>query len=184
MDTESRIAELERRVRELEDKEAISELLVRYGQVVDDQDAVALRELFTDDARFHSANGLMDGRGIDGVMQHLAGRWDMIKTSYHFTHGHIIDLDSADSDMATGVLFSHAEIVRDGVPMISALRYDDRYRREAGIWRFAERKLSFYYYVEAADYVGDLRSDAPVRVGATAVPADLPRHDPTGQTHE
>jgi hypothetical protein len=114
---------------------------MHYGQVVEDQDADGVRELFTEDARFHSASVLMDGRGIEGVMQHLAGRWDIIKTSYHIAHGHIIDLDTDQPDEATGVLFSHAEVLRDGTPMISALRYDDRYRRVEENWRFAERKF-------------------------------------------
>jgi len=180
MDTEARLARLEHQVKGLEDKQSIADLLVRYGQVVDDQDPNGLRELFTEDARFHSANGLMDGRGIDGVMEHLAGRWDMIKTSYHFTHGHIIDLDPDHPDEASGLLFSHAEIVRDGTPMISALRYDDQYRRVDATWRFSERKLSFFYYVEADSYAAELSSDTPVRVGATGQPADLPRRDLAG----
>jgi len=139
MENEVRLAELEHRIKGLEDKQAVADLLIRYGQVVDDQDADGVRELFTEDARFHSANGLMDGRGIEGVMQHLASRWDIIKTSYHITRGHILDTDQPDE--ATGVLFSHAEIARDGTPMISACRYDDRYRRVEGNWRFAERKF-------------------------------------------
>jgi 3-phenylpropionate/cinnamic acid dioxygenase small subunit len=158
MENEVRLAELEHRIKGLEDKQAVADLLIRYGQVVDDQDADGVRELFTEDARFHSANGLRDGRGIEGVMQHLASRWDIIKTSYHITHGHILDTDQPDE--ATGVLFSHAEIARDGTPMISTCRYDDRYRR-----------------VEADAYVADLITDTPVRVGATARPADLPRPD-------
>ena len=180
MDTESRLARLEHQVTGLEDKQSIADLLVRYGEVVDDQDPDGLRKLFTDDARFYSANGVMDGRGIDGVMQHLAGRWDIIKTSYHITHGHIIDLDPIDPDAASGVLFSHAEIVREGTPMLSALRYDDHYRRVDGDWRFAERKLSFFYYVEAHNYVTDLMTDTPVRADATPRPADLPRRDVSG----
>lgn len=182
MDTEARLADLDRRLGGLEDKEAISDLLVRYGEHVDNKDENKLRELFTDDARFYSANGLMDGRGIDAVMAHLGGRWDIIKTSYHITHGNIVDLDAANPDEATGVLFSHAEIVRDGVPMISALRYDDRYRRVDGRWRFSERKLSFFYYVEASGYIADLMTDTPVRVDATARPADLPLQNRAGTT--
>ncbi|MEL0140032.1 MAG: nuclear transport factor 2 family protein [Acidimicrobiaceae bacterium] len=179
----SRLAELERRVQQLEDKDEIAQLGVRYGEAVDDKDADALRNLFTDDAQFHSANGLMDGRGIDGVMHHLAGRWGIIRTSFHNTHGHLIELDANDPDVATGVLFSHAEVVRDDVPMISALRYDDQYRRVDGRWRFAERMLSFFYYVEASDYVADLKTDTPVRVGAAPVAADLPRPDPKVADH-
>ena len=52
MDTESRLARLEHQVKGLEDKQSIADLLVRYGEVVDDQDPEGLRKLFTDDARF------------------------------------------------------------------------------------------------------------------------------------
>ena len=177
MDNDARIAELEHRLQGLEDKNAITDLAVRYGEYVDDHNAAGLRELFTDDARFHSANGLMDGNGIEGIMQHLAGRWDIIQTSFHITHGHVIEVDSGDRDQATGVLFSHAEVVREGTPMISALRYDDRYRRIDGTWRFSERKLSFFYYVEASGYIADLMTDTPVRVDATPRRADVPRRE-------
>lgn len=173
MDSDDRLAALERRVQELEDRAQIEELAVRYGEVVDNHDGPGLRALFTADARFHSTNGVMDGRGIDAVMDVLAGRWDMIKTSLHVSHGHIIEIDPGDPDRAAGVLFSHAEVVRGGTPMISALRYDDAYRRSAGRWLFAERRLSFFYYVDAATYIDDLMTETPVRADATPRPADI-----------
>ena len=177
-DLEGRLGDIERRVRALEDKDEIAALAVRYGEVVDSHDAEALRALFTDDARFHSANGVMDGQGIDAVMQVLAGRWDVIKTSLHVSHGHVVELNDTDPNRATGTVFSHAEVVRNATPMISALRYDDVYRRVEGRWLFAERKLSFFYYVDAATYIDDLMSDTPVRADATPRPADLgPRRD-------
>lgn len=174
MDEELRLSDLEARVRGLEDKDEIAELAVRYGHIVDDHDAKKLRGLFTDDARMHYANGVADGQGVDGIMELLAGRWDMIQTSFHVSHGHTIDLDPADPDRATGVVFSHAEVTRNGQPMLSALRYDDVYRRVDGRWRFAERLLSFYYYVEAATYVDDLLSGTPVHAGPNPFAADIP----------
>jgi ketosteroid isomerase-like protein len=174
MDVESQVAGLETRLRRLEDKDEIAELAARYCVVVDEHDAAGLRSLFTDDARFHYANGVADGQGIDGVMQVLAGRWDTIQSSLHVTHGHMIELDPVDPDGATGVLFSHAEVTRNGQPMLSAVRYDDRYRRADGQWCFAERMLSFYYYVEVASYVDDLLSGTPVNAGPTPLVADIP----------
>ena len=175
MDTEVRLAELERRLQAVEDKDEIRELAARYCVVIDDHDHDALRAMFTDDARFHSANGLMDGQGIDGVMEVLSGRWDNIAMSYHVTHGHTIELDPNDPDRATGVAASHAEVLRGGKPMRSALLYDDVYRRVDGRWRFAERKLSFYYYLEVETFADDLMSGKPLNIDGNARLADLPR---------
>lgn len=175
MEIQDRMADLERRLEKLEAKDAIAVLAVRYGEVVDNRDAAGLRALFTDDARWHWANGVVDGRGIDQVMEVLAGRWDTIDSSLHVTHGHVIELDPDLPDQATGVLFSHAEVLRDGNAMISAVRYDDVYRSVDNTWRFSERKLSFFYYVNADSYTGDLVSGTPVRVGGSSVAADYPR---------
>lgn len=173
MDVEARLAELEGRVRELEDRDQIKQLAVRYCDVVDSHDAAGLRAQFTNDARWYWVNGVVDARGIDEVMDALAGRWDTILGSFHITHGHAVDMDVDDPDRATGLLFSHAEVLRDNNPMISAVRYDDVYRRVAGEWLFAERKLSFYYYVDAATYVDDLVSGTPVNAAGTKLAADL-----------
>ena len=49
-----------------------------------------------------------------------------------------------------GTLSAHAELWRNEQTMVTALRYDDVYRREEGVWRFAERALSFLYYAPLA----------------------------------
>ena len=174
METEARLTLIEDRIQALEDREQIRELAVRYCKVVDDMDAVALRAMFTEDAWFHSANEVMDGRGLDAVVETLSGRWHTILTSMHITHGHVVELDLTDADRATGMVFSHAEVVRDGKPMLSAVQYDDVYRRVDEQWRFAERQLSFFYYVDVESYAADLMSGTPVNAGATALPADVP----------
>lgn len=172
-DVAARLAVLENRVQELEDRDQIKQLAVRYGDVVDAHDAAGLRAQFTEDARWYWVNGVVDAQGIEAVMDALAGRWDTILGSFHVTHGHAVDMDPNDPDRATGLLLSHAEVLRENNPMISAVRYDDVYRRVSGEWLFAERKLSFYYYVNASTYVGDLVSGTPVNAVGTKLAADL-----------
>lgn len=120
------------------------------------------------------ANGKIDARGIEEVMDALATRWAMIDTSLHVVQGHYVALDENNPNVATGVLFSHAEVVIDQLPRISALRYDDTYRVVDGNWKFAERVLSFFYYVDAENYVEQLSSGLPVRLGTTPWPSDFP----------
>ncbi len=96
--------------------------------------------------------------------------------SLHVTHGHIIDLDPNHPDQASGVLFGHAELIpRDPEQgsKLAALRYDDEYRRVDGKWHFSERCLSFFYRLDAADYLQDIVSDMPVKGGETPLPADF-----------
>ena len=98
------------------------------------------------------------------------------RNSLHVTHGHIIDLDPDDPNSASGVLFCHAEVIpRDPEEgsKVAALRYDDKYRRADGKWRFSERCLSFFYRLDAADYLKGLMSDTPVKGGEAALPADF-----------
>ena len=63
--------------------------------------------------------------------------------------------------------------------MVTAVRYDDLYEKSGGLWRFAERLLSFFYYLNVKDYpvaMGTLErnhaSDKPVA-------ADFPERLPT-----
>ena len=65
--------------------------------------------------------------------------------SNHFTHDRIVEFDHMDPDRATGLVSAHAEMQRQGQPMLAAIRYQDVYQRCEGRWRFRERGLSFVY---------------------------------------
>ncbi len=65
-------------------------------------------------------------------------------------------------------------MVRGGRALVTALRYHDTYRREGGRWRFADRLLSFLYYVPAAEYAEALASPSRMRVYAEPGEADWP----------
>ena len=62
------LEEFEKRLQKLEDREAIRELVARYGQVVDDRDLEGVQALFTDDAVFRTQGGEMNATGLAAVM--------------------------------------------------------------------------------------------------------------------
>ena len=172
---------LERRLRRLEDRVEIGELVMRYGLVMDDRDVDAMPQLFTPDVRIRSADGVMDARGGDAAVAIFLGRFTVLGPTTHFTHDGLVEFDQADDDRATGLVLSHAEMQRKGQPMLAAMRYRDVYRRWEGRWRFAERLLSFMYYVPTAEYLDAFGPglDRRMRAYDRAVPADWPEQLPT-----
>ena len=149
-------ADFAARLRRLEDRAEIADLVTRYGLAMDDRDVAAFDALFTEDVRIWSADGVMDSRGFGPVTEMFKGRFAVLGPSNHFTHDRLVEFDDADPDRATGLVLSHAEMQRRGQPMLAAIRYRDVYRRVDGRWKFAERGLSFMYYVPTAEYLDAL----------------------------
>jgi ketosteroid isomerase-like protein len=176
---------LEQRLRRLEDRVEIGELVTRYGLVMDDRDVDAMPDLFTPDVRVRSADGVMDARGRDAAVAMFRGRFTVLGPSNHFTHDRLVEFDADDDDCATGLVLSHAEMQRKGQPMLAAMRYHDVYRRWQGRWCFAERVLSFMYYVPTAEYLDAFGPglDRRMRAYDHAVPADWPEQLPTWQRY-
>lgn len=169
-------ADLERRIRRLEDRDSICELIARYGLVMDDRDMENMNSLFTADVVVRSIDGVMNSTGREAAVELFRGRFKVLGPSNHFSHDKIIRFDEADPDRATGLVLSHAEMNRKGQAMITAIRYQDAYRREQGQWRFSERVLQFFYYVPAAQYLEALGSGLATRNRAYETPmaADWP----------
>jgi uncharacterized protein (TIGR02246 family) len=166
---------LEARIKALEDIEAIRNLTARYGFVIDDRDIEAVGDCFTQDGRFRSVDGRMDARGREAVVDQFHARFAALTTGNHIAHQQVVELDPDDPDRATGLLSSHAEVVRLGKTMLSALRYRDEFRRCAdGKWRFADRELSFFYYLEPADYPALLGTELRNHAYEEPLPADVP----------
>jgi ketosteroid isomerase-like protein len=173
---------LEKRIQALEHREQIRELVARYGMLIDNRDLAAVGELFCREGRFRSRDGVLDARGRGAVMEQFKGRYAALGPTNHFVHEHIISLDERDPDSATGLVTSHAEVVRNEEPMWVAMRYADVYRREDGRWRFADRLLSFFYYLPVRDYVRFLGVPERMRAYETPGMADYPEALPTWNT--
>jgi ketosteroid isomerase-like protein len=169
------LASLEKRIRQLEDREQIKELVSRYGFVVDNRDLKGLEACFTETAAVLSKDGRHASRGREDVMKQYNHRFSFLGPTNHFTHNHVISFDETNPDRAYGYLNAHGEVVRNGHAMMSALRYDDEYARDKdGKWKFQLRMMTYLYYLkfdEIQKYLGD-----PMRVRAYPEPqrADWP----------
>ncbi|NKQ55791.1 nuclear transport factor 2 family protein [Amycolatopsis sp. K13G38] len=163
---------VEERVARIEDRTEITDLAVLYGYVMDERDVEGIRRIFCDDATLRSADGVFAASGIEEIVRTYEGRFAALGATNHFTHGHVIRFDGPDS--ARGLLASHAEVVRDGKPMVVALRYQDSYRRTAQGWKFADRLMSYMYYVDVREYAEALGTALRVRAYGDQRPADWP----------
>jgi hypothetical protein len=144
--------DLECRIRRLEDLEEIRGLAVRYGVLVDERDVDGLCGLFSADGELRTMSGPSKGRGAEAIAEYYRAGYRVLGPTNHFTHGHLVDFDADDADRATGLVFAHAEVVRGGAPMVTALRYHDTYLRTPTGWRFRERIQSYMYFVDVREY--------------------------------
>lgn len=176
--------DLEARIARLEAESQIRQLIARYCFAIDDRDIDAIRALFTDDACVRSADGVMNASGIEAIIAQYHGRFDVLGAGQHFMHDIRLDFDDTDPDTARGLVSGHAELWRTGQMMVTALRYDDRYRRTPAGWRIAERTIGFLYYVPLADYPGILRTRARNRAYGDAREADFPEKLPSWIAYE
>lgn len=164
----------EDRIRQIEDREAIKDLVVLYGFVMDERDVPSIRKLFTEDAELRSADGVFAAVGIDRIIETYEGRFAALGPTNHVSHGHVVRLDPQDPDSASGLVAASAEVVRNGETMLVALRYHDRYRRTADGWRISYRKMGYMYYMPAAEYVEGLKDEGRNRAYGDRRPADWP----------
>lgn len=165
---------LEDRLRRVEDRLDITDLVQLYGYVMDERDLDGLPRLFTSDAELHSEDGVFKAIGLDAIRETYAGRYAALGPTYHYAHGVIVRFDDSDPDVAYGLVNGNAEVVREGTTMVVALRYKDTYRRTDEGWRFQVRTMSYMYYMPLAEFDEGLKSVDRTRAYGDRRPADWP----------
>lgn len=155
------MASIEDRLYAVESKLEIQELAVRYGLAVDDRDVEAILGLFARDSVLKTMAGRVKGHGVDQVVDYFVTHFADLGPTNHFVNGHVIRLEA--EGVASGTLLSHAEIIRDGRPMVTAMRYLDRYVREQGTWRFQERVQTYMYFCPVEEYPAALGDRLSIR---------------------
>jgi uncharacterized protein (TIGR02246 family) len=132
--------ELERRVRVLEDIEAIKRLKHRYADACDrGYDADALAALFADDAVW---DGGLFGRheGREAIREFFQGVSSDIVFALHYMMNPIIDV-AGDRATGTWYLFQTCTFAKENTPIWGAARYDEEYVRESDGWKFRRLRL-------------------------------------------
>ncbi len=173
-------SELEERIKRLEDKDKIRELVVMYGIIMDEHDFEGIERIFTKDASLTSADGVFSASGIEAIKSTYQDRFAVLGATNHVTHGNVVRFSDDDPDQASGLVTSHAEVSREGTALIAALRYKDNYQRTSMGWQIKGREMSFMYYVSFDEFKDAIVSDERVRVYGDRRPADWPERLNTG----
>ena len=82
---------LEARIARIEDRFAISDLVVRYATLLDDAQWDALGELFTEDGVFGSPHSTTVGRAA--VVENFRVKHAPFTWTWHDPHGHVVEFD-------------------------------------------------------------------------------------------
>lgn len=154
--------DLEARIRRLEDREEISELVYRYTLAVDGWDPEAKLALFTKDARFEY-DDYSSTEGEEAMYKWAHRPREKDEIMIHSIDGHLIEFE--DEDHATGVVSAHSERCTPNGPIFTSLRYYDKYRRDAGRWRFVERSIRFWYAMPPSDLGASFCGPLRIRIG-------------------
>ena len=132
---------VEARLRALEDKEQIAQLLIDYGRHLDSRDLAAYASLFATDGEWVGGFGTVKGRAeIKAFMEKSLGTGPNRNNSYHIMSNFVI---TVKGDTATA--WSRWTFVTpgaSGATIAQAGRYDDNFVRENGAWTFKKRTAS------------------------------------------
>jgi uncharacterized protein (TIGR02246 family) len=129
------------RLRALEDREQIAQLLIDYGRHLDSRDLAAYASLFATDGEWIGGFGKVAGRAnIQAFMEKSLGPGPNRGGSYHIMSNFVI---TVKGDSATA--WSRWTFVTPGergATIAQAGRYDDTLVRENGAWKFKRRIAS------------------------------------------
>jgi ketosteroid isomerase-like protein len=154
-DLEDRVRELETKVRELADREAIRDLRYRYHEYINDARFDEIADLFSDDGEVNFGHlgtahgkeeirrffrGLKSRSGDSGAPQ----RQPRLSRVRQFIHNHMVEVHG---DQAHGFAYLEAKPVYKGESYVVAARYDDDYVRQNRQWKFKRMALMPYFMV-------------------------------------
>jgi ketosteroid isomerase-like protein len=147
--------DLLRRVRRLEDIEAIRTLRNRYHAAINDGRYADIAGLFTPDAVVELGY-LARYEGHAAIDKGFRGMGERERFFIkQFIHSHTVEVDG---DRATGTSYLEARYGRYGVSYLVSGRYDDVYVRSDGQWLFQAMVAELYYTVPAGvGWMGDER---------------------------
>ena len=160
---EDRVKELEAKLAELYDREAIRDLRFRYHECINEAQVASIPELFTDDAELHFGH-LGRARGREQIRAFFAGLGNDparpasspqrgLSRVRQFIHNHVVKITG---DRAEGYAYLEAKPLYNGVSYVVAARYNDEYVKRDGRWLFRKMSLTPFFMVPLKEgWAGD-----------------------------
>ncbi|WP_067813916.1 nuclear transport factor 2 family protein [Nocardia inohanensis] len=142
-----------------DDTTAISNLIAKYAELVDDGDFAGVGALFASGVFKGGGASVTGSADIEKMLRGMVIRYeDGTPRTHHVTTNTAIEFDAGD---ATAVARSYFTVFQalPGLPLqaVVAGRYRDRFERVEGQWRFAEREVQIRLTGELS---GHLRASA------------------------
>jgi ketosteroid isomerase-like protein len=126
-------------LRQLIDRQLISDVLYRYASSVDYKDFATLRSLFTDDAHGVYMD-VADLTGADEIVKWIDGMTADKSWQHHKLTVYHIDFSGPDEASTLTYLTSHqTDIGDDNSVAVIVARYRDKLRRVDGLWKITEK---------------------------------------------
>jgi hypothetical protein len=153
-DLENRIRELEAKVAELNDREAIRDLRFRYHECINEAQMAEIPDLFTEDGELEFGH-LGSAKGRDQIKAFFSGLGER-RTSQtseprrglyrvrQFIHNHVVNVHGERAD---GYAYLEAKPVYNGESYVVAARYNDEYVKRDGKWKFSKMSLTPFFMV-------------------------------------
>lgn len=131
-------------VQALLDKDAIRDLVLCYSRAVDRQDFALLRTLYAEDATEDDHNGHYAGPA-SGYVDWLERVMPRLGITSHQVTNHLIGLESETEAQGEVYMIGYHRLPKQGggwEDLVHGMRYLDHYRKVAGRWLFARRRVT------------------------------------------
>lgn len=127
-------------VRELLDRQAINDVLIRYCGALDRMDLAALADLFTVDCIVdYGPDARLRSTGSAALKKSLERMWRWSRTSHHLSN---VQIWFEDTNAASAISYVFAWHERpDGSSATILGQYHDRLERQPDGWRIARRRM-------------------------------------------
>jgi hypothetical protein len=132
------LSDLDRRLKRLEDIEAIKQLKYRYWRHLDLKQWDELARTFAPDATVCYSSGKYEFRGVDAIMKFLSESLGEARGSVTIHQGHHPEIELLGDDTARGTwaLYNYMFNIRENRGIRIGAYYDDEYVKLGGAWKF------------------------------------------------
>jgi hypothetical protein len=141
---------LEQKVREIVDREEIRDLIATYAHRM--ARGVSVADLFTEDGAYINrgtpGQAPREVRGWAALDKYYGGREDWPEHPLPMIHNHLIEVNGAE---AKGICSVEIRLAANGESVVASGYYLDRFRRDAGRWKFVERDCAMFHWVALKD---------------------------------
>ena len=128
------------RIERLIDEAALRRTAELYAQGADRRDKALWAAIFTEDCLLEAPGMRLKGRAqIVAALDIMA---QLFTATHHRVHNQVVTIEGDNAHGETYSVADHLSVADGRTTILTwTIRYQDRWRREAGQWRFAHRAL-------------------------------------------